>query len=352
MPTVPRFVRACLGQPVDCIPVWIMRQAGRYLPEYRKLRQKVPFLTLCKTPDLATEVTLQPLERFHMDAAILFSDILLLLEAMGVELAFDEKVGPRLGRGESGEERVRSLSVPDPVEEMGYVLDAIRQIKGSIATEVALIGFSGAPFTLVTYLIEGGTTRDFYATKSFMYQRPTDFHRLMETLAEALELFLKAQIGAGVDAVQLFDTWAMVLSPRDYREFVLPHMQRIMAGLKDERVPTIHFSLGTSTLLEAMEQIGTDVLSLDWKIDIGEARERLGPDRAVQGNLDPFALFQDQERLEASVREILKKGARWPGYVFNLGHGVHPKTPVENVRRLVEVVQEFPVHEAAGGPSG
>jgi len=248
MPTVPRFVKACLAQPVDRIPVWIMRQAGRYLPEYRKLRGEYPFLTLCKTPALATEVTLQPLERFRMDAAILFSDILLLLEAMGVDLAFDEKAGPRLGRGESGDERVRSLSVPDPAQEMGYVLDAIRQIKGSIPEGCALIGFSGAPFTLATYLIEGGSSRDFYATKSFMYQEPAAFHRLMETLAEALELFLKAQIEAGVDAIQLFDTWAMILSPADYREFVLPHMQRLVAGLKDKGVPTIHFSLGTSTL--------------------------------------------------------------------------------------------------------
>ncbi len=349
MPVVPIFVKACLAQPVDRIPVWIMRQAGRYLPEYRNLRQKTPFLTLCKSPGLATEVTLQPLERFGMDAAILFSDILLLLEAMGVELAFDEKVGPRLGKGESGEERVRSISAPDPVQEMGYVMDAIRQIKGSINEEVALIGFSGAPFTLATYLIEGGSTRDFYATKSFMYQQPSAFHRLMETLADALDAFLKAQIEAGVDALQLFDTWAMVLSPKDYREFVLPHMQRIVAGLKGEGVPTIHYSLGTSTLLEEMEQIGTDVLSLDWKIDIGEARQRLGPDRAVQGNLDPFALFQDGERLEKSVQEILEKGARWPGYIFNLGHGIHQKTPVESVQRLVDTVHAFPVGDAAGG---
>jgi uroporphyrinogen decarboxylase len=347
MPTVPRFVKACLAQPVDRIPVWIMRQAGRYLPEYRKLRGEYPFLTLCKTPALATEVTLQPLERFPMDAAILFSDILLLLEAMGVDLAFDEKVGPRLGRGESGEERVRSLSVPDPVQEMGYVLDAIRQIKGSIPEECALIGFSGAPFTLATYLIEGGSSRDFYATKSFMYREPAAFHRLLETLVDALEPFLRAQIGAGVDAIQLFDTWAIILSPADYREFVLPHMQRLVAGVKSEGVPTIHFSLGTSTLLSAMEQIGTDVLSLDWKIDIGEARERLGPDRAVQGNLDPFALFQEPERLEESVLKVLEKGSRWPGHIFNLGHGVHPKTPVENMQRLVEVVHGFPVPQVA-----
>ncbi len=352
MSVAPLFVKACRARPVDRIPVWIMRQAGRYLPEYRRVRQKVPFLTLCKTPELAAEVTLQPLERFDLDAAILFSDILLLLEAMGVELAFYEKVGPRLGKGESGEDRVRSVAAADPVQEMGFVMDAIRQIKGSIPEEVALIGFSGAPFTLVTYLIEGGSTRDFYATKSFMYKEPSAFHRLMERLAEALAGFLEAQVEAGADALQLFDTWAMVLSPGDYREFVLPHMQRLLAGLKGNGVPTIHYSLGASTLLEEMAQIGTDVLSLDWKIDMGEARQRLGPDRAVQGNLDPLALFQDSDRLERSVREILRKGARWPGYVFNLGHGIHPKTPLESVQRMVDVVRAFPVREAAGGPDG
>jgi uroporphyrinogen decarboxylase len=322
------------------------------MPEYRKLREKYPFLTMCKTPDLATEVTLQPIERFGMDAAILFSDILLILEAMGVELAFDDKVGPRLGRSASMEEQVESLSIPDPEEEMGYVMDTIRQVKGSIQEGFSLIGFSGAPFTLATYLIEGGTSRDFYATKCFMYQQPASFHRLMEKLVSALEAYLKAQVRAGVDALQLFDTWAMILSPADYEEYVLHHMQRLVAGLRDEGVPTIHYSLGTSTLLEAMGQIGTNVLSLDWKIDIGEARERLGPTRPVQGNLDPFALFQPREEIEARVLKMLDKGSRWPGYIFNLGHGVHRKTPMENVRRLVEIVHGYPIRQAEQGSRG
>ncbi len=346
------FVEACLGRSVDRLPVWLMRQAGRYLPEYRELRGRFPFLTLCKTPSLAAEVTLQPVERFRMDAAILFSDILLILEAMGVELAFGEKGGPRLGSGEPGEERVRLLSVPDPADDMGYVLDAIRQIKGSLPDGCALIGFSGAPFTLATYLIEGGTSRDFYATKAFMYRQPSAFHGVMEKLVDALEPFLKAQIAAGVDAVQLFDTWAMILSPADYGKFVLPHMQRLVAGLKNQGAPVLHFSLGTSTLFKEMVRIGADVLSLDWKIDMGEARALLGPTQAVQGNLDPFALFQDTAGLEASVRGILEKGSRWPGYIFNLGHGVHPKTPVEKVRRLVEVVHGFPVGGADQGAQG
>jgi uroporphyrinogen decarboxylase len=340
------FLNACLGRPVDRIPVWVMRQAGRYLPEYRKLRERVPFLTLCKTPDLAAEATLQPIERFRMDAAILFSDILLLLDAMGVELVFDEKAGPRLGRGESGWERVRSISAPDPVQEMGYVLDAIRKIKGSLPAGCSLIGFSGAPFTLATYLLEGGSSRDYYATKSFLYREPAAFHRLMEALTDALEPFLRAQIRAGADAVQIFDTWAILLSPGDYREFVLPHMKRLVACLKGEGVPTIHFSLGASTLLAPMREIGADVLSLDWKIDMREARERLGPDQAVQGNLDPFALFQEAERLEGSVRRILEQGSVWPGYIFNLGHGIHPKTPLENVHRMVDLVRSYPVRRA------
>ena len=322
------------------------------MPEYRKLRERYPFLTLCRDPGLAAEVTLQPLERFRMDAAILFSDILVLLEAMGVELAFDEEIGPSLGRGKSSEERIRSLSIPDPALEMGYVLDAIRQVKSSLREDSALIGFSGAPFTLATYLIEGGSSRDFHATKCFMYQEPVAFHGLMEKLVAALEPYLKAQLRAGADAVQVFDTWAITLSPDDYWEFVLPHMQHLVAAVKEEGAPTIHFSLGTSTLLEAMEQIGTDVLSLDWKIDIGEARERLGPKRAVQGNLDPFALFQGPEKLEASVLKILEKGARWPGYIFNLGHGVHRKTPVESVARMVEIVRNYPIPQTARGLRG
>jgi uroporphyrinogen decarboxylase len=345
----PRFVKACRAEPVDRVPVWLMRQAGRYLPEYRRLRGQYPFLTLCKTPALATEVTLQPLERFRMDAAILFSDILLILEAMGVDLVFEDKVGPRLGRSAGTEQQVRALSIPDPDVELGYVLDAIRQVKGSIQEGVALIGFSGAPFTLATYLIEGGTSRDFHATKRFMYRHPLEFHRLMEKLGLALEPFLKAQIESGVDAVQLFDTWAVILSPGDYREFVLPHMQRLVAGLKDEGVPTIHFSLGTSTLLEAMKEMGAHVLGLDWKIDIEEARERLGPTRPVQGNLDPFALFESREKLEERVLAMLAKGSRWPGYIFNLGHGVHPKTPVESVSRVVETVRNYPLRQAGQG---
>jgi uroporphyrinogen decarboxylase len=351
MSALPRFLKACRSEPVDRVPVWLMRQAGRYLPEYRKIREKHPFLELCKTPDLAVEVTLQPVDRFGMDAAILFSDILLLLETMGAGLHFDENMGPRLqwegirNGGDTG------LRIPDPEKELGFVMDTIRQLRPALGERAVLIGFSGSPFTLATYLIEGGTSKNFFATKSFMYRNPAAFHRLMGDLAEAVSLYLQAQVDAGVQALQLFDTWAGVLCPADYREYVLPYMQKIVASLPQEDVPLIHFSLGTSTLLSEMEQIGTQVLSLDWKIDLALARERLGPGRPVQGNLDPFALFQPEETLEGTLRELLEKGARKPGYIFNLGHGIHPKTPVENVYRLVETVHGFQVPPEEAHPA-
>jgi len=343
MKELPRFLRACRSEPVDRIPVWLMRQAGRYLPEYRKVRDGHPFLEMCKTPALAVEVTLQPVERFGMDAAILFSDILLLLEVMGAGLQFDEGLGPRvrcegIRRGDLG-----ALRRPDPVREMGFVLDTLRQLRGTLGEDVALIGFSGAPFTLATYLVEGGTSRHFFHTKALLYRNPGAFHRLMDRLADAVLDYLCAQIDAGAQAVQLFDTWAGILSPRDYTDFVLPHMQRILAGLPSEGVPTIHYSLGTSTLLRPMDAMGARVLGLDWKIDMGDARSRLGPARAVQGNLDPFALFQPPETLRASVQDVLSKGASQPGYIFNLGHGIQPQTPLESVYALVETVRAHPV---------
>ncbi len=351
MNTLPRFLKACRSEPVDRVPVWLMRQAGRYLPEYRKLRGSHPFLEMCKTPALAVEVTMQPVERFGMDAAILFSDILLLLETMGADLHFDEGLGPRLQCQGIRDGDVGALRVPDPEQEMGFVLDAIRQLRGTLGKDVALIGFSGAPFTLATYLIEGGTSRNFYETKLFLYRNPAGFHRLMGRLADAVGDYLRAQIEAGAQAVQLFDTWAGILSPADYSEFVLPYMQRILEGLPKDRVPTIHFSLGTSTLLEEMDGMGAGVLGLDWKIDVGLVRKRLGSERPVQGNMDPFALFQTREALQSTVQGILRKGASMPGYIFNLGHGIHPKTPLESVYTLVETIRSFPVPRRPQDPA-
>ncbi len=340
-----RFIKACQGKSVDRIPVWLMRQAGRYLPEYRDLRKQFTFLKMCKTPELAQEVTLQPLERFGLDAAILFSDILVLVEAMDIELSFGEQVGPQLGRTIREKRDVKTLFVPDPEEKLGYVMDVIRLLRGSLEGRVPLIGFSGAPFTLATYMIEGGSSRSFLATKSLMYQDPATFHRLMEILGLAIEEYLKAQIAAGVQAVQIFDTWASILSPADYREYILPHMQRLFEGINGQGVPTLHYSRGTSMLLAEMAQSGAQVLSLDWRIDLTEARKRLGAAQPVQGNLDPLALFQPPEKLSDTVLEILRKGSQWPGYIFNLGHGIQPQTPIEGVKTLVETVNNFIVYE-------
>ena len=338
-----RLIQACLGKPVDRIPVWLMRQAGRYLPEYRALRRKHAFMTVCKTPGLAVEATMQPIDRFKMDAAILFSDILVLIEAMGVEVTFEPDIGPRLARSLRSRQDVDALSVPDPEKRLGYVLEAIRQLRSCLFGRAPLIGFSGAPFTLAAYLIEGGSSRQFHTARCFMYQDPETFHRLMKVLRQSVELYLKAQINAGVQAVQVFDTWAGLLSPGDYRAFVLPHMKRLMESLNATNVPTIHFSLGTSTLLDAMAETGARVMSLDWKIDIGEARRRLGHHRTVQGNLDPLALFLPPEKLSTAIREILEKASGTNGFIFNLGHGIHQKTPLEHVEVLLETVQSHPL---------
>lgn len=337
----PRLLRACRLEPVDRIPVWFMRQAGRYLPEYRKVREQVPFLTLCKTPDLAAEVTLQPVERFGMDGAVLFSDILLLLEAMGAAVSFEEEGGPKVQVPLNEEKDLERLGLPDPEVELRFMMDAIRSVRRSLSPEVALLGFSGAPFTLATYLVEGGSSRDFRRTKILMYREPRVFRRLMDLLVKAVAECLEAQVRAGAQAVQVFDTWAVTLSPGDYRTYVLPFMQELLGRLKGIGAPVLHFSLGTSTLLESMAEIGAQVLSLDWKIQMGAARARLGERQAVQGNLDPSALFKLPEALEAEVLNILREGSEKPGYIFNLGHGIHPATPLESVYRVVETVRSF-----------
>lgn len=335
------MLRACRLEPVDRIPVWFMRQAGRYLPEYRKVRQKVPFLTMCKTPDLAAEVTLQPVERFGMDGAVLFSDILLLLEAMGATVSFEEEGGPKVHAFLNEEKDLERLGLPDPEVELRFMMDAIRSVRRSLSPEVTLLGFSGAPFTLATYLVEGGSSRDFRRTKTLMYREPRFFRRLMDLLVKAVAECLQAQVRAGAQAVQIFDTWAVALSPGDYRAYVLPSMQVLMDLLKGIGAPVLHFSLGTSTLLEIMAEIGVQVLSLDWKIQMEVARARLGERQAVQGNLDPSALFKLPEALEVEVLNILREGSRRPGYIFNLGHGIHPATPLESVYRVVEIVRSF-----------
>ncbi len=346
-----RFLKACRRQPVDAIPVWLMRQAGRYMKEYRDLRARYSFLELCKTPHLAAQVTLQPVEAFEVDAAILFSDILMLIEAMGVEVRFEEKAGPILDAPLRSARAVRSLAPPDPEDDLGYVLEAVRIVNQALGGMVPLIGFSGAPFTLACYLLEGGSSKDFFYTKRMMYQEPEIFHELMGTLSSAVSVFLRAQAAAGAHVLQIFDTWATILSPSDYKEYVFGHMVRVVEETRVANVPLIYFSLGASTLLGLIKELGTDVLSLDWRIDLGEARKSLGPEIAVQGNLDPLALFKPPELLKPMVASLVEVGSQWPGYIFNLGHGLHPLTPVEQVRFLIETVHSCePCCDPTRGP--
>jgi uroporphyrinogen decarboxylase len=333
------ILRACRRQPVARTPVWIMRQAGRYLPQYRAVREKVDFLTLCKTPDLATEVTLQPVDALGVDAAIIFSDILIPIEAMGMPLELGDR-GPRFDqpiRSPGDVERLRDF---DPEVETGSLMEAIRRTVRALAGRVPLIGFSGAPFTLAAYMIEGGSTKNFLLTKRFLFEQPEAAHRLFDRLATTLTEYLRAQVRAGASLVQIFDSWGGELGPRDFEEWSAPYLRRMIEGVKKEGVPVIVFATGASTLLEKMGALGADVVGLDWRIDLDVARARLGPGVAVQGNLDPCALFLPPAALEERVRDILSKAGE-TGHIFNLGHGILPPTPPEAARRLVELVHRL-----------
>lgn len=335
-----RFMKACRGEPVDRTPVWIMRQAGRYLPEYREIRNKYDFLTMCRTPELAAEVTLQPVRRLGVDAAILFADILLPLPGMGLELSFAANEGPVLGNPIRSLDDARRLRLHEPAETLPYVMETIRILRRELEGKVPLIGFAGAPFTLASYMIEGGGSREYRLTKSLMWNAPEAWSTLMEKLAEVTLRYLKTQVEAGAQALQLFDSWAGALSPADYREYVLPYSRRILEGLKETGVPVIHFAHHASAYLELVREAGGDVIGLDWRIEMGEARRRLGKEVPVQGNLDPMTLFAPPETIEARVAEILEQaGPR--GHIFNLGHGIHKETPVEHVVALVEAVHRL-----------
>ncbi len=341
-----RFLRALLKEPVDVTPVWMMRQAGRYLPEYRAARARAgSFMDLCRNPELACEVTLQPLERFPLDAAILFSDILTVPDAMGLGLYFAEGEGPRFERPVRSEADIDRLGVPDPEQELGYVMDAVRLIRRELAGRVPLIGFSGSPWTLATYMVEGGSSKEYARVKGMMYDRPELMHRLLETVAEAVTAYLNAQIRAGAQAVQIFDTWGGILTPRDYREFSLRHMARIVEGLIREhegrRVPVILFTKGGGAWLEDMAATGADALGLDWTIDIGEARTRVGDQVALQGNMDPCVLYASPERIRREVADILAAYGHGSGHVFNLGHGIHPGVDPEHAAAFIEAVHEL-----------
>lgn len=332
-----RFLKACRREPVDVTPVWFMRQAGRYMAEYRALRQRHDLLEICRTPDLATEVTLQPIRRIDVDAAILFSDLLLPLEPMGLPVEFIKGEGPHLAHPIASEADIDRLRAIDPHEALDFVLDAIRQIQHGLDGRVPLIGFVGAPFTLASYAIEGGHSDNFARTKALMYGHPEAWHCLCGKLATMASDYLLAQIEAGVDAVQVFDSWVGTLSPSDYREFALPHSQRLFQAVAG-RVPALHFGTGTGTMLPELREAGGDVIGVDWRIPIDTAWSRIGHDRGIQGNLDPTLLLGPTQRMFDQTDEILSRVGGRSGHIFNLGHGILPSTPVEHVQMLAQYV--------------
>ncbi|MGO9614725.1 MAG: uroporphyrinogen decarboxylase [Dissulfurispiraceae bacterium] len=337
------FLKACTGQTVDYTPVWLMRQAGRYLPEYQKIRAKVDFLTLCKTPELAAQVTLQPVERLQVDAAILFSDILIPVEPMGMNLTFSDSKGPILSAPVRDESAASKLRVIDAENDVPFVMEIIKILVNELS--VPLIGFSGAPFTLATYMIEGGSSKNFLQTKRIMYQSPGLFATLMEKITVTVISYLKAQINAGVHAIQIFDTWAGILSPQDFERHALPYVKKIISELRthqsDPRVPIIYFAFNSDAMLSLVKQSGADVLGLDWRIEIKDAIDRIGSESVVQGNLDPCVLFGERSFIRDRAAHIVKgaKGAK--GHVFNLGHGILPETPVDSAIALVNAVHEI-----------
>jgi uroporphyrinogen decarboxylase len=340
------FIRALLREPTPYTPVWIMRQAGRYLPEYNQTRARAgSFLQLCKTPDFATEVTLQPLARYPLDAAIVFSDILVIPDAMGLGLYFAEGEGPKFERPLREEWEIKSLTVPDPADHLGYVMDTIAQIRRALDNEVPLIGFSGSPYTLACYMVEGGGSDDFRHVKTMLYDRPELLHHILDVNAQAVARYLNAQVDAGAQALMIFDTWGGSLSHAAYGEFSLQYLERVVAGLQREkggaRIPVIVFTKGGGLWLESMAAIGCDALGLDWTVDIGSARRRVGEKVALQGNLDPAALFAAPQQIRAEVAKVLASYGHGPGHVFNLGHGISQYTHPEHVGALVEAVHDL-----------
>jgi uroporphyrinogen decarboxylase len=336
-----RFLRACRRQPVDVTPVWFMRQAGRYMAEYRALRQRHSMLDLCRSPELATTITLQPVQRLPVDAAILFSDLLLPLDPLGLPFHFAQGEGPVIERPIRGADDIDRLRVFDPRDALAPVLATVRQVRRELGNRVPLIGFAGAPFTLASYAIEGGASRTFTRTKSVMYGDPAAWHRLCEKLAAVVADFLAAQIEAGVQAVQLFDSWVGTLNGADYREFAAPHTRRIFDTLRAFDVPAIHFGTGTSAILEELREAGGDVIGVDWRIPLDAAWETIGSDRAIQGNLDPTLLLGPIDRLLSGAGDVIRRAGGRPGHIFNLGHGILPETRVEHVQTLVNYVHSL-----------
>ncbi|MGE0825478.1 MAG: uroporphyrinogen decarboxylase [Candidatus Binatia bacterium] len=336
----PIFLQTCRREHTSYIPVWLMRQAGRYMPEYRALRERVPFLTLCKTPELAAQVTVEAVERLGVDAAIIFADILLIVEPMGVGLEFSHGDGPVIHYPVRTGSDVNRLVESDPRETVPFVFEAIRQARAGLPSHIPLIGFSGAPFTVASYMIEGGSSRNYIETKRLMYGDPGVWRDLMERLVRMITAYVNAQITAGAQAIQLFDSWIGCLSPEDYRTFILPYMKTLFAGITPG-TPVIHFGTDTAGLLELLAEAGGDVIGVDWRVDLDVAWQRIGYERAVQGNLDPVTLFASLTEIRRQVKRILNITGRRPGHIFNLGHGILPQTPVENVIALVDMVHEM-----------
>jgi len=337
-----RFIRACHRLPVDATPVWFMRQAGRYMAEYRAIRAKHTLLEIVEQPELAAEVTLQPVDAFGVDAAILFADILLPLVPMGLNLEFVKDEGPQIDNPVRSTADVQRLRMLDADADLGHVMETIRILRPELDSRgVPLIGFAGAPFTVACYMIEGGPSKNYLHAKSMLYQAPDVWHVLMEKLSTSLIDYLSAQVRAGAQAVQLFDSWVGALSPEDYRQFVLPHSQRILKALESTGVPVIHFGTGTATLLAAMKEAGGTVIGLDWRTPLRASWDSLGNDVAVQGNLDPLTLFAPLPVLKSKIEYVLQAAAGRPGHIFNLGHGILKETDPEKVRAAVEMVHEL-----------
>jgi len=332
------LLRAARGEATERTPVWMMRQAGRYLPEYRAIRAGLDFLTLCKTPELAVEVSLQPYRIVGVDAVIMFSDILIPVEAMGQEVKLTEQKGPELPDPIRTRRQVDKLRVPDPIESVPFVMEVIRTLKRELDGQVPLIGFAGAPWTLAAYMIEGGGSRSYSEIKRMMYREPSTTHALLDKLADTVILYLNAQIEAGADIVQLFDSWAGELSPEDYGQFALPYEQKVLASLDRRRAPAILFINGAGSLLEKMEASGADVLSIDWRLPLAEARRRTGGRVTLQGNLDPCVLLSTPELITASAAKLIEEGGGHR-HILNLGHGILPSTPVENARAFVDAAK-------------
>jgi uroporphyrinogen decarboxylase len=335
-----RFLKACRREPVDTTPVWIMRQAGRYLPEYMAVRGKVTFLELCKSPELAAEVTLSAQRVLGVDAAILFADLLPILEPMGLDLEYARGEGPVIHNPLQSAAEVDRVVELEDVTSLQFVFDTVKLVRRDLPPDIPLIGFAGAPFTLASYIIEGGGSKSYVATKRMMYADRGAWKTLLSRLAASLVRYLQAQIDAGCQAVQLFDSWAGCLSPHDYREFVLPHTQSVIRGLKDQ-VPVVNFLTGNPALLPICREAGGDIIGLDWRVELCDGWQAVGFDRAVQGNLDPVALLADLETLQRRTADILAQASRRPGHIFNLGHGVMPEADPERVKALVQMVHEM-----------